>query len=334
MPGYCSECGYQLNAESKFCPHCGAKINVEPNDRSSIKEEINKDLTRIHKRKEKTSNYKYALGIVGAILLHMLFAQENLIFYTSTSGSIFKGIWYSLAYSAAGIAFSIIVFTPVIYLSTNKTQRRLLKVVMYALLIGALLRITSWFIPDSSSITGNSTFEQNNQTSENLKLDNEKFSFYQSQKDNFIVFFPTEPSVSTAENALVIANSYQSQEIIGDGFIQYSVTVTKKKDNQPFITFETSSKEFLRNTLNSYMNNLGNNPQILYSEYFKFLDKYEAIRFKVNFVYQGIRLFNEGIFFVNKSTVFRLTISYTQTLETQIENKYLNFVNSFSLISY
>jgi hypothetical protein len=103
---------------------------------------------------------KTTLIILIGILLNMILSGENMLlnYLSNTSpGGAFHGerafgeICYALygtfAYSAGGMIFAVIFITPIFYYRTSKGWPNLAISVSKSLLIGAVLRAVSYFIP-------------------------------------------------------------------------------------------------------------------------------------------------------------------------------------------
>ena len=102
------------------------------------------------------SRTKYILILLVGVLLHMVFVGENtLINYLINTadypgerslGGLLMGLYGTFAYAGAGIIFSLLIIGPVVHFSTPKPRRYIWKSVAYAVCIGVVFRILSYFM--------------------------------------------------------------------------------------------------------------------------------------------------------------------------------------------
>jgi len=102
-----------------------------------------------------SENRDNILKFIGGILLHMVFARENMVFiyifhadYSNSpilSFDFLYAIYYTFAYSFAGIALSLIFITPFVYFNHKKYKKKLFESIVFSLYIGVIFRVLSYF---------------------------------------------------------------------------------------------------------------------------------------------------------------------------------------------
>lgn len=90
------------------------------------------------------------------VILHIVFAGENTFMnYVRNTPSnssertllgLLVGLYGTVAYAGAGIIFSLLFLTPIIHLITAKENRNVYKSAAYAVCVGVVFRILSYFI--------------------------------------------------------------------------------------------------------------------------------------------------------------------------------------------
>ena len=152
-----------------------------------------------------------------------------------------------------------------------------------------------------------------------------------SDKDKFKVLFPNKPEEIEQKNISVIARAYQANRIYLTGFILFSVVVTKSNKNLPLVSNNSNKDIFLNSSLDEYVKSLSNNSTKLLSEKSKFSNIYSSIDFKIKYSYMGLDWLNKGFFVLRDNNIlYRVSLSYSDYLESQIAKVYSEFINSFS----
>lgn len=99
---------------------------------------------------------KYLYIFFSGVILHMIFAGENTFinYFNNTSSNLGErtlsgllvGLYGTFAYAATGMIFALLFLTPIVYFMSAKHKRNIYKSAAYAICIGVVFRIISYFI--------------------------------------------------------------------------------------------------------------------------------------------------------------------------------------------
>jgi len=118
------------------------------------------DIDRLPKKMSvnPSSTRNNVLLLVLGIFLHMFFAQENnILYFIYTNGigpqmifsySFWRAHLGAFIYASVGIIFAMIFIFPIAYFFIQSSKKQLLKSINYAIYIGLLLRVLSYFLPE------------------------------------------------------------------------------------------------------------------------------------------------------------------------------------------
>lgn len=254
-----------------------------------------------------------------------------------------KGLIHYLAYNAAiFLGFSgIILLASLIFYGVGRLFKKTLsfpKMLFVTAVIFGLMSIGGSII-EKSERKSPQTFSESTRAPIQQPLSSESIenfgdsSFYQSATDNFVAFFPQKPSIEKAKANYLTVRSYQASEILqNEGFVFYSITFSIVDYETSLAMSRNEAINYLNRTLDQFRNSSGTTVS---GRYIKrptnFID-FPALEYKFDFVKEGTELCNQGVFFLNKNRIVRISISFPKAAESAIKDKYEFFKNSFALI--
>jgi hypothetical protein len=280
--------------------------------------------------KTKTFTISYLIVFVFGGLILVLMSDDGQ-HYLSTS--IISLIVFFISYIGLVFLICFILGSIIFGISTLFSSNGNFKsYVFYPTLIIMILLILGQLFSRFDSFSQNSNGNIISETNIDRKKLFSSDDYYHSIEDDFAVVFPSDPQIHTAENQMITAKTYQASEILDEGIIQYSITITFNKSGEPFAESESDKEKFLTDGLNEYMKSLKYEDNIRKDKYYKFLDKYTALNFFFLFTYEGIIFLNRGIFFLKDDKVYRISVSYSDSIKDIMNERYNKFVSTFTLI--
>jgi hypothetical protein len=161
------------------------------------------------------------------------------------------------------------------------------------------------------------------------------FSNSNSSKDNiydFTIGYPPRSDFELIADKLStevgLATSYTAGETIGDGFITYNIIMIDFTDGK--VLSDESIDAYLSGFPENRFETMVN-PVKVYSKRVTFQNKYPGVESKVRSLMDGVSVYRQGIDFLVNGDAMTLSILYSADIEGQVQERFTQFINSFSI---